>query len=66
VLGCAEALSFLGERPEDISWVAAVDSATSLKDCVQTDGAVGFLQSEVLTVAAQELKQRLCELPPRG
>lgn len=62
VLGCAAALSFLGVRPKDISWVAAVDTNTSLKDCVQTDSAVAFLQSEVLAVAAQELKQRLCAL----
>jgi xanthine dehydrogenase molybdenum-binding subunit len=61
VLGCAEALSFLGTRPEDIHWVQVVDSATSSKDCVQTDSAVAFLQSEVLVVAARELKQRILE-----
>ncbi len=46
VLGCAEALGFLGVRPEDIHWVQVVDTERGLKDCVQTDSAVSFLQSE--------------------
>ncbi len=62
VLGCAEALGFLGIQPEDITWVATVDTDTSLKDCVQTDSAVSYLQSEVLVVAAQELKQKVLAL----
>jgi xanthine dehydrogenase molybdenum-binding subunit len=71
VLGCAEALGFLGVRPDDIHWVAVVDTNTSGKDCVQTDSSVAFLQSEVLAVAAKEIKQKLIdklapklELPP--
>jgi len=61
VLGCAEALSFLGVTPEQIYWPHVVDTATSLKDCVQTDSAVAFLQSEVLANAVPELKARVLE-----
>ncbi len=62
VLGCAEALSFLDIRPENITWVSTVDSDSGMRDCVQTDSAVSFLQSEVLVVAAQELKKKLLDL----
>ncbi len=62
VLGCAEALGFLGVRPEDITWVSTVDTDTSLKDCVQTDSAVSYLQSEVMAVIAQELKGKILVL----
>lgn len=59
VLGCAEAISFLGITPEDITFTHVVDTETSLKDCVQTDSAVAFLQSEVLVDAAKELKKQV-------
>lgn len=62
VLGCAEALSFLGVRPENITWVATVDTNNGMRDCVQTDSAVSFLQSEVLVVVAQELKKKILDL----
>ncbi len=62
VLGCAEALGFLGVQPEDITWVSTVDTDAGMRDCVQTDSAVSFLQSEVLAVAAQELKAKLLAL----
>ena len=62
VLGCAEALGFLGIRLEDVTWVSTVDTDTGMRDCVQTDSAVAFLQSEVLVVAAQELKGKLISL----
>ncbi|MBI5482032.1 MAG: xanthine dehydrogenase family protein molybdopterin-binding subunit [Deltaproteobacteria bacterium] len=66
VLGCAEALDFLGVTPADINWVKVVDTDTSSKDCVQTDSSVAYLQSEVMAVAARELKARLIEkLAPR-
>jgi xanthine dehydrogenase molybdenum-binding subunit len=61
VLGCAEALAFLDLDPEDIHWVQVVDTDTSAKDCVQTDSAVSYLQSEVLAVAARDLKARILE-----
>ena len=62
VLGCAEALSFLGLRPEDIHWVSTVDTETGCRDTVQTDSAVSFLQSEVMTIAAAEIKAKILEL----
>ncbi len=61
VLGCAEALGFLGITTDDIVWPHTVDTETSLKDCVQTDSAVSYLQSEVVARAALEVKQRLLE-----
>jgi CO/xanthine dehydrogenase Mo-binding subunit len=33
-----------------------------MRDCVQTDSAVSFLQSEVMIVAAQELKKKLLDM----
>jgi len=62
VLGCAEALAFLGVAPEDITWVAVVDTERGLKDTVQTDSSVSFLQSEVLVQAAAELKARVLDI----
>ena len=62
VLGCAEALGFLGVRPEDITWVSTVDTDAGMRDCVQTDSAVSYLQSEVMAVVAQELKDKLLAL----
>jgi len=59
VLGCAESLGFLGLRVEDIHWVSTVDTDTSGKDCVQTDSAVAFLQSEVMIDAAKEVRNQL-------
>ncbi len=59
VLGCAEALAFLGVRPEDITWVPVVDTERGLKDTVQTDSSVSFLQSEALVEAAGQLKAKL-------
>ncbi|MBI5529585.1 MAG: xanthine dehydrogenase family protein molybdopterin-binding subunit [Deltaproteobacteria bacterium] len=61
VLGCAEALGFLGVQPDDIHWLAVVDTDVSGKDCVQTDSSVAFLQSEVMAVAAKEIRQKLLE-----
>jgi len=61
VLGCAEALGFLGIGPGDIVWPHTVDTETSLKDCVQTDSAVSYLQSEVVARAALEVKKRILE-----
>ncbi|TAL32326.1 MAG: hypothetical protein EPN93_16045, partial [Spirochaetes bacterium] len=61
VLGCAEALGFLGIALDDIHWSHVVDTETSMKDCVQTDSAVSYLQSEVIAHAAKDLKNRLIE-----
>jgi xanthine dehydrogenase molybdenum-binding subunit len=62
VLGCAEALGFLGIGTDDIRWAPTVDTNAGMKDCVQTDSAVSYLQSEVMADAALELKKKLCEL----
>jgi CO/xanthine dehydrogenase Mo-binding subunit len=62
VLGCAEALAFLGVAVEDIRWVPTVDTNSGIKDCVQTDSAVSYLQSEVMALAALEIKQKLREI----
>jgi xanthine dehydrogenase molybdenum-binding subunit len=62
VLGCAEALSFLGITPQEVSWVSTIDTARGMRDCVQTDSAVSFLQNEVMVLAAAELKQKVLDL----
>lgn len=62
VLGCAESLGFLGIRPDQITWMATIDTDSGMRDCVQTDSAVSFLQSEVMMVAAQELKAKILNL----
>jgi xanthine dehydrogenase molybdenum-binding subunit len=59
VLGCAEALAFLGIGVDDIHWTSIVDTNDGIKDCVQTDSAVSFLQSEVMIDSAKELKEKL-------
>jgi len=59
VLGCAEALSFMGITPEDIFWNHVVNTDINLKDCVQTDSSVSYLQSEVMISVATEVKNRI-------
>ena len=61
VLGCAEALSFLGISSGDIHWISTVDTDVSPQDCVQTDSAVSFLQSEAMAAASKEVKAKLLE-----
>ncbi|MBI9094782.1 MAG: xanthine dehydrogenase family protein molybdopterin-binding subunit [Sphaerochaeta sp.] len=61
VLGCAEALDFLGIGIEDIHWTSIVDTNDGIKDCVQTDSAVSYLQSEVMIDSAKELQEKLKE-----
>jgi len=61
VLGCAEALSFLGVTPSGIHWESTVDTEIGLKDTVQTDSAVSYLQSEAMVVAAKEIKEKILE-----
>jgi len=64
-LACAEALSFLGVRPEDVNWVSRVDTETGYKDCVQTDSAASYLQAELLSEAAQRIKTKVQQLAAR-
>ncbi len=59
ILGCAEALSFLGIGIEDIYSSNMIDTDDGIRDCVQTDSAVSFLQSEVMVGTAKELKEKL-------
>ena len=61
VLGCAESLDFLGISADDILWPHVIDTETSLKDTVQTDSSVSYLQSEVIALAAQDLKREILE-----
>jgi xanthine dehydrogenase molybdenum-binding subunit len=65
VFAAAEALSFLGIRPQDIRWIDRVDTDTSLKDAVQTDSAVGLLLAEWLWDAAAELKRKIQQIAVR-
>jgi xanthine dehydrogenase molybdenum-binding subunit len=64
-LACAEALSFLGVRPEHVNWVSRVDTETGCKDCVQTDSAASYLQAELLSEAAAQVKMKILQLSAR-
>jgi CO/xanthine dehydrogenase Mo-binding subunit len=59
VFACAEALSFLGVTPEDITWVEHVDTETTVKDMVQTDSAVSYLQAELMGDAAIQIRDQV-------
>lgn len=59
---CAEALAFLGTRPEDIQYIFQPDTETGLKDMVQTDSCCSFLQSEMMPRAAAQLKDTILGL----
>ncbi|MCU0486311.1 MAG: molybdopterin-dependent oxidoreductase [Anaerolineales bacterium] len=65
VFAAAEALRYLGVRPQDIRWVDRVDTDTSLKDAVQTDSAVALLMAEWTWNAAAELKQKILQIATR-
>lgn len=60
VFACAEALSFLGTRPEDITWVTGNDTETGLKDCPPTDSIVSVIIPEALHETAPKIKEELC------
>ncbi len=62
VFACAEALSFLGIRPQDIKWVSRVDTETGYKDCVQTDSAVSHLQAELMPLLAARVRAKILDL----
>ncbi|MFH1135744.1 MAG: xanthine dehydrogenase family protein molybdopterin-binding subunit [Pseudomonadota bacterium] len=61
VFACAEALSFLGVTPDDITWVDRVDTETTFKDMVQTDSAVSYLHAELMREAADQLREQVLE-----
>ena len=62
VFSCAEALGFLGVKPEDITWVKRPDTETGFKDCVQTDSAVSYLQSQLMPEIAGKIKDKILEI----
>ena len=59
VFACADALAFLGVGAADITYLAHTDTDRGLKDMVQTDSAVSYLQAELMPKAAEELKRKL-------
>ncbi len=59
VFACADALAFLGVGAADVTYLAHTDTDRGLKDMVQTDSAVSYLQAELMPKAAEELKRKL-------
>ena len=59
VFACADALEFLGVGAGDITYLAHTDTDRGLKDMVQTDSAVSYLQAELMPKAAAALKLKL-------
>ena len=59
---CAEALSFLNVKPDDIHWISQIDTETGLKDMVQTDSSCSYLHAEVMPLAAAQLKETILDL----
>jgi CO/xanthine dehydrogenase Mo-binding subunit len=59
VFACADALDFLGVTPADIHYIAGTDTERGLKDQVQTDSAVSYVQAEIMHKAAARLKETL-------
>jgi xanthine dehydrogenase molybdenum-binding subunit len=62
VLSCAEALSFLGIGPQDIQWLSRTDTERGLKDQVQTDSGVSYVQAEMMPKAGAKLKTKILDL----
>ncbi len=62
VLACAEVLDFLAVSAKDVEWINPADTETGLKDMVQTDSSVSYLQAEVMRPAADDIKRQLCEM----
>jgi xanthine dehydrogenase molybdenum-binding subunit len=59
VFACADALDWLGVAAADITYLAHTDTDRGLKDMVQTDSAVSYLQAELMPRAGAELKQKV-------
>ena len=62
VLACADALGFLGIGPDDIQWISKTDTKRGLKDQVQTDSGVSYVQAEMMPKAASKIKAKILEL----
>ena len=61
VMACADNLSFLRVRPEDIKWVSDGDTEMGLRDCPPTDSVVSFILSECIVGAALDVKRQFLE-----
>jgi len=48
-----------------VNWVSRVDTETGYKDCVQTDSAASYLQAELLSEAAHQIKAKVLQLAAR-
>jgi xanthine dehydrogenase molybdenum-binding subunit len=59
VFACAEAFAFLGVTPDQIRWIAIVDTDTGIKDQVTTDSSVSYVFAEVMASAAERVKEEL-------
>ena len=60
VFACADALvPLLGAVAADITYLAHTDTDRGLKDMVQTDSAVSYLQAELMPKVAAELRLKL-------
>ena len=62
VFACADALSFLGIGPDDIQWISKTDTKRGLKDQVQTDSGVSYVQAEMMPKAGAKVKTKILEL----
>ena len=62
VWACADHLAFIGVTPEDIHWVAKPDTETGLKDMVQTDSSVSYLQAELMPLVAEQVAAKLRQM----
>lgn len=59
VFSCAENLSFLNTKPEDILWTPLCDTELTLRDNAPTDSVVSFLYAETMAEAAVKLKAEI-------
>jgi xanthine dehydrogenase molybdenum-binding subunit len=66
VFACAEALSFLGVSPDDITWISKTDTQRGLKDQVQTDSGVSYCHAEMMPRAAAKIREQVLELAAPG
>lgn len=59
VFSCAENLSFLNTKPEDILWTPLCDTELTLRDNAPTDSVISFLYAEAMAEAALKLKAEI-------
>lgn len=60
VFACAEALDFLGTKPEDITWISHNDTEMGLKDCPPTDSIVSVIMPEAIQETGYKVKEEFC------